>query len=169
MKKSDNTLKENNKSQPIKTSDQNFIIDATKRGEILNSLVMGTTAIEIAENLQIPLTKLYKVLNQDAKFKEEFAKAQEIGMRTLIEKMLILYDNKPDKLDNADLFFLKERSAFLRWLAPKVSSFFVEKQHVKTENDTNITISFESGFNDKEIIDLEGNFEMSPELPPNKD
>ena len=163
MTKSDNTLKENNSSQTIKTSDQNFIIDNTKRGEILNSLIMGTTAIEIAENLQIPLTKLYKVLNQDAKFKEEFGKAQEIGMRTLIEKMLILYDNKPDKLDNADLFFLKERSAFLRWLAPKVSSFFVEKQHIKTQADSNITIKFESGFDKADTIELSSeDFEFTP-------
>lgn len=81
----------------------------------------------------------------------------------------MLFENKPQDLEPADLLFLREKKDFLKWLAPKVSSFFVEKQHVKTENDTNITISFESGFNDKEIIDLEGNFEMSPELPSNKD
>ena len=163
MKKSNSILKENNSSQPIKTSDQNFIIDNTKRGEILNSLIMGTTAVEIAENLRISLPQLYKILNQDAKFKEEFSKAQEIGMRTLVEKMLILYDNKPDKLDNADLFFLKERSAFLRWLAPKVSSFFVEKQHIKTDNDTKISISFESGFDKGETIELSpDDFEFTP-------
>lgn len=165
MKKSDSTLKENNSSQPIKTSDQNFIIEDTKRGEILDSLVMGTTAVEIAENLRISLPQLYKILNQDVKFKEEFLKAQEIGIRTLVEKMLILYDNKPDKLDNADLFFLKERSAFLRWLAPKVSSFFVEKQHIKTQSDSQVTIKFESGFDKGDTIELSPeDFEFTPPI-----
>ena len=160
MTKSDNTLKPNKDLPLIKTSDQNFIIE---------NLILGKTSIEIAKDLQIPLTKFYAALNQDPKFSEEFKKAQEIGMRTLIEKMLMLFENKPQDLEPADLLFLREKKDFLKWLAPKVSSFFVEKQHVKTENDTNITISFESGFNDKEIIDLEGNFEMSPELPSNKD
>jgi hypothetical protein len=58
------------------------------------------------------LTKLYKVLDQDANFKEKFATAQEIGMRTLIEKMLILFDNKPDNLRTCRLIVSKGRKGF---------------------------------------------------------
>ena len=144
----------NNDLPLIKTSDQNFIIE---------NLILGRTSIEIAKDLDIPLTKFYKILNQDQKFKEEFSKAQEIGMRTLIEKMLMLFENKPQDLEPADLLFLREKKDFLKWLAPKVSSFFVEKQHIKTDNDTKISISFESGFDKGDTIELSpDDFEFTP-------
>jgi hypothetical protein len=154
MTKSDNTLKPNKDLPLIKTSDQSFILD---------NLILGRTSIEIAKDLQIPLTKLYKSLSQDPKFSEEFQKAQEIGMRVLIEKMLILFENKPEDLEPADLLFLREKKDFLKWLAPKVSSFFVEKQHIKTQADSNITIKFESGFDKADTIELSSeDFEFTP-------
>jgi predicted transcriptional regulator len=100
MTKSNNTLKAN-KDLPLITD--------LEVNSILDSLILGKTSIEIAKDLQIPLTKLYKILDQDEKLKEQFGKAQEIGMRTLIEKMLIVFDNKPDNLEASDMLFLRER------------------------------------------------------------
>jgi hypothetical protein len=129
---------------------------------ILDSLILGKTSIEIAKDLQIPLTKLYKILDQDEKLKEQFGKAQEIGMRTLIEKMLIVFDNKPDNLEASDMLFLREKKDFLKWLAPKVSSFFVEKQQQNIKTDQTITIKFDSGIDEK-VIELDPEkFEFTP-------
>jgi hypothetical protein len=116
MTKSNNTLKANKDLLLITDLEVNSILD---------SLILGKTSIEIAKDLQIPLTKLYKILDQDEKLKEQFGKAQEIGMRTLIEKMLIVFDNKPDNLEASDMLFLREKKDFLKWLAPKVSRFLL--------------------------------------------
>jgi len=155
MTKSKSILKTNKDLPLIKDSDRNSILD---------SLILGKTSIEIAKDLAIPLTKLYKVLDQDANFKEQFGKAQEIGMRTLIEKMLMLFDNKPDNLEPADLLFLREKKDFLKWLAPKVSSFFIDKQQHQVKTDQTLTIKFDNGFDDKEVIDIseDTTFEMTP-------
>jgi len=155
MTKSKSILKTNKDLPLIKDSD---------RSSILDSLILGKTSIEIAKDLAIPLTKLYKVLDQDANFKEQFGKAQEIGMRTLIEKMLMLFDNKPDNLEPADLLFLREKKDFLKWLAPKVSSFFIDKQQHQVKTDQTLTIKFDNGFDDKEVIDIsdDATFEMTP-------
>ena len=155
MTKSKSILKTNKDLPLIKDSDRNSILD---------SLILGKTSIEIAKELQIPLTRLYKVLDQDANFKEQFGKAQEIGMRTLIEKMLMLFDNKPDNLEPADLLFLREKKDFLKWLAPKVSSFFIDKQQHQVKTDQTLTIKFDNGFDDKEVIDIsdDATFEMTP-------
>jgi len=155
MTKSKSILKTNKDLPLIKDSDRNSILD---------SLILGKTSIEIAKDLAIPLTKLYKVLDQDANFKEQFGKAQEIGMRTLIEKMLMLFDNKPDNLEPADLLFLREKKDFLKWLAPKVSSFFIDKQQHQVKTDQTLTIKFDNGFDDKEVIDIsdDATFEMTP-------
>ena len=155
MTKSKSILKTNKDLPLIKDSDRNSILD---------SLILGKTSIEIAKDLAIPLRKLYKVLDQDANFKEQFGKAQEIGMRVLIEKMLMLFDNKPDNLEPADLLFLREKKDFLKWLAPKVSSFFIDKQQHQVKTDQTLTIKFDNGFDDKEVIDIseDATFEMTP-------
>ena len=155
MTKSKSILKTNKDLPLIKDSD---------RSSILDSLILGKTSIEIAKDLAIPLTRLYKVLDQDANFKEQFGKAQEIGMRTLIEKMLMLFDNKPDNLEPADLLFLREKKDFLKWLAPKVSSFFIDKQQHQVKTDQTLTIKFDNGFDDNEVIDIseDTTFEMTP-------
>ena len=145
MTKSDSILKAN-KDLPLITD--------LEVNSILDSLILGKTSIEIAKDLQIPLTKLYKILDQDEKLKEQFGKAQEIGMRTLIEKMLIVFDNKPDNLEASDMLFLREKKDFLKWLAPKVSSFFVEKQQQNIKTDQTITIKFDSGIDEK-VIELD--------------
>ena len=153
MTKSNNTLKAN-KDLPLITD--------LEVNSILDSLILGKTSIEIAKDLQIPLTKLYKILDQDEKLKEQFGKAQEIGMRTLIEKMLIVFDNKPDNLEASDMLFLREKKDFLKWLAPKVSSFFVEKQQQNIKTDQTITIKFDSGIDEK-VIELDPEkFEFTP-------
>jgi hypothetical protein len=153
MTKSNNTLKAN-KDLPLITD--------LEVNSILDSLILGKTSIEIAKDLQIPLTKLYKILDQDEKLKEQFGKAQEIGMRTLIEKMLIVFDNKPDNLEASEIIFLREKKDFLKWLAPKVSSFFVEKQQQNIKTDQTITIKFDSGIDEK-VIELDPEkFEFTP-------
>jgi hypothetical protein len=159
MTKSNNTLKAN-KDLPLITD--------LEVNSILDSLILGKTSIEIAKDLQIPLTKLYKILDQDEKLKEQFGKAQEIGMRTLIEKMLIVFDNKPDNLEASDMLFLREKKDFLKWLAPKVSSFFVEKQQQNIKTDQTITIKFDSGI-DENVIELDPEkFEFTPSTSSNE-
>jgi hypothetical protein len=159
MTKSNNTLKAN-KDLPLITD--------LEVNSILDSLILGKTSIEIAKDLQIPLTKLYKILDQDEKLKEQFGKAQEIGMRTLIEKMLIIFDNKPDNLEASEIIFLREKKDFLKWLAPKVSSFFVEKQQQNIKTDQTITIKFDSGIDEK-VIELDPEkFEFTPSTSSNE-
>jgi hypothetical protein len=159
MTKSDSILKAN-KDLPLITD--------LEVNSILDSLILGKTSIEIAKDLQIPLTKLYKILDQDEKLKEQFGKAQEIGMRTLIEKMLIVFDNKPDNLEASDMLFLREKKDFLKWLAPKVSSFFVEKQQQNIKTDQTITIKFDSGIDEK-VIELDPEkFEFTPSTSSNE-
>jgi hypothetical protein len=102
MTKSNNTLKAN-KDLPLITD--------LEVNSILDSLILGKTSIEIAKDLQIPLTKLYKILDQDA---------------------------------------------------PKVSSFFVEKQQQNIKTDQTITIKFDSGIDEK-VIELDPEkFEFTP-------
>ena len=94
---------------------------------------------------------LYNYLDLNPKFKEKFDKAQEHGIKTLVEKMLVLFNTDNPEVDPNTLLFIRERSSFLKWLAPRVSSLFQEKQKLDIKSDSKINISWSD--NHSEFID----------------
>ena len=73
------------KNLPISLSDteQNTILATIYDG--------GIPHIVVKDTLKISLMSFYKYLDQNPKFKEQFLKAQEIGIKTLVEKMLAIF------------------------------------------------------------------------------
>ena len=118
MKKSNSISKPKNKSLVLSDIEQNTI---------LGTIYDGGLALDVAKELGISLMTFYKYLETNPKFKAEFNKAQEVGIKTLVEKMLQIFDTGQMELSPNELLFLRERSSFLKWLAPRVSSLFQEK------------------------------------------
>ena len=94
----------------------------------------------------------YKFLDQNPKFKEKFNEAQEIGIKTLVEKMLAIFSSDVTEMSNEELLFLREKQNYLKWLAPRVSSLFQEKQNLNVKSDSSIRISWED--NQEDLIDV---------------
>ena len=94
----------------------------------------------------------YKYLEQNPKFKAEYEKAQEIGIKTLVEKMLKIFDTDPSSIEPNELLFLREKKDFLKWLSPRLSSMFQEKQKLDVKQDSTIKISWED--NQDNLIDV---------------
>ena len=94
----------------------------------------------------------YKYLEQNPKFKSEYEKAQEIGIKTLVEKMLKIFDTDPGSIEANELLFLREKKDFLKWLSPRLSSMFQEKQKIDVKSDSSIRISWED--NQSDMIDV---------------
>ena len=145
------------KSKSLKLSDteQNTILEATIDGEL---------SIDVARNLRISLMTFYKYLEQNPKFKTEYEKAQEIGIKTLVEKMLKIFDTDPSSIEPNELLFLREKKDFLKWLSPRLSSMFQEKQKLDVKQDTTLNIKWES---EPDMIDVSGDITDIP--PDNKD
>ena len=106
----------------------------------------------MAKDLQIKLTTLYKYLDQNPKTKERFELAQERGIKTLVEKMLVLFNNDNPDVDPNMLVFIRERANYLKWLSPRLSSMFQEKQKLDVKQDSTIKISWED--NQDNLIDV---------------
>ena len=106
----------------------------------------------------------YKYLEQNPKFKAEYEKAQEIGIKTLVEKMLKIFDTDPSSIEPNELLFLREKKDFLKWLSPRLSSLFQEKQKLDVKQDTTLNIKWES---EPDMIDVSGDISDIP--PDNKD
>ena len=142
MKKSNSISKVKNKSLALSDTEQNTI---------LGTIYDGGLALDVAKELGISLMTFYKYLETNPKFKAEFNKAQEVGIKTLVEKMLQIFNNGNMDLEPNELLFVREKKDFLKWLAPRVSSLFQEKQKIDVKSDSVVRISWES---EPDLIDV---------------
>jgi len=142
------------KSKAISPKNKNELLSLTdtEQSFMLETTINGGLSIDIAKELQISLMTFYKYLEQNPKFKSEYEKAQEIGIKTLVEKMLKIFDTDPSNIEPNELLFIREKKDWLKWLAPRISSLFQEKQKIDVKTDSNIKISWSS--NDDDLIDV---------------
>jgi hypothetical protein len=143
MKKSNSISKPKNK---------NLVLSDIEQNTILGTIYDGGLALDVAKELKISLMTFYKYLETNPKFKAEFNKAQEVGIKTLVEKMLQIFNNGNMDLEPNELLFVREKKDFLKWLAPRVSSLFQEKQKIDVKSDSVVRISWES---EPDLIDAD--------------
>ena len=135
------------KSNNISSKKQSKLINPsdTELNTLLEVIYAGGIPhIEIKKTLQTNLMNFYQWLDANPKYKEKFNKAQEIGIKTLVEKLLAIYQVENPELSNEQLLFLREKQNYLRWLAPRISSLFVERTEQKIKSDSVVRVSWES-------------------------
>ena len=152
MTKSKDISLKNNKELTLTDTEQNTILD---------TLHDGVTAYEIAKEKRISLRTLYKYLDQNPKYKDEFLKAQERGIKTLVEKMCVIFNTETAPLDNNELLFVREKKDWLKWIAPRLSSLFVEKTKQEVKQDTTLRVQWEDT---PDLIDVDAE-EISTPTP----
>jgi len=142
-------MKKSNSISSVKKND--LKLTDTEQSSILDTLHDGVTAYEISREKQISLRTLYNYLDQNPKFKDQFLKAQERGIKTLVEKMCVIFNTETTGLDNNELLFVREKKDWLKWIAPRLSSVFQEKQKLDVKSDSKIQISWEES---PDLIDV---------------
>jgi len=90
-------------------------------------------------------------LDLNPKFKDKFNKAQERGIKTLVEKMCVVFNSDVKELSNEELLFLREKQNWLKFVAPRLSSLFVEQTKQEVKQDTTLNIKWES---EPDLIDV---------------
>ncbi len=155
------------KSKSISFKKKNELsLNDTEQNTILATIYDGGIPhIVIKDTLKISLMSFYKYLDLNPKFKDEFLKAQEVGIKTLVEKMLAIFQSDTTEMSNEELLFLREKQNYIKWLAPRISSLFTEKQKIDVKSDSVVKISWED--NQSDLIDVSGDITDIP--PDNKD
>ena len=156
------------KSKDISKTKKNLPINLsdTEQNTILATIYDGGIPhIVVKDTLKTSLMSFYKYLDQNPKFKEQFLKAQEIGIKTLVEKMLAIFQSDTTEMSNEELLFLREKQIYIKWLAPRVSSLFTEKQKIDVKSDSVVRISWQD--NQSDMIDVSEDITDIP--PDNKD
>ena len=141
------------KSKSIsKPKSKNLVLSDIEQNTILEDIYNGkTTNIVIKDTLKTNLKTFYNYLETNPKFKAEFNKAQEVGIKTLVEKMLEIFDTEHMDLSPNELLFIREKKDWLKFLAPRLSSLFTERQKIDVKSDSVVKISWES---EPDLIDV---------------
>ena len=135
-----------------KVKQQKLVLSDTEQNTILDDIYNGKiTSLVIKDTLKTTLRTFYNYLETNPKFKDEFNKAQEIGMKTLVEQMLEIFNSEHMDLEPNELLFVREKKDFLKWLAPKMSSIFQDKQKLDIKSDSVVRVSWES---EPDLIDV---------------
>jgi len=155
MTKSKDISSRNNNDLVVSDTELNTILDTIADGKEVSHRVIKNT-------LGISSRKWQTFLEKNPKVKAEFEKAQEIGIKVLVEKMLDIFNSEHIDLSPNELLFIREKKDFLKWLSPKISSLFQDKQKLDVRSDSTIKISWEDNSND--LIDVSGD---TIDVPPN--
>jgi len=152
------------KSKSIsKPKNKNLVLSDIEQNTILEDIYNGkTTNIVIKDTLKTSLKTFYNYLETNPKFKAEFNKAQEVGIKTLVEKMLEIFDTEHMDLSPNELLFIREKKDWLKFLAPRLSSLFTERQKIDVKSDSVVKISWES---EPDLIDVNAE-NISAPTPP---
>ena len=82
------------KSKDIsKTKNKSLTLSDTELNTIIDRIIDGETLYELAKDLRIKLMTFYKYLDQNPKDKRELFESSRRGIKTLVEKMLVLFNN----------------------------------------------------------------------------
>ena len=142
-----------------KPKNKNLVLSDIEQSTILEDIYNGkTTNIVIKDTLKTSLKTFYNYLETNPKFKAEFNKAQEVGIKTLVEKMLEIFDTEHMDLSPNELLFIREKKDWLKFLAPRLSSLFTERQKIDVKSDSVVKISWES---EPDLIDVSDSQDIS--------
>jgi len=154
-KKSENTIiqKSNQELELIKNQDT-----------IISNLIEGKTLTEIIKDKtlnpsQISLMKLYSILKKNNELNDKIVEARKIGIQTLIDKLLQIFQYQEVENPN-QILWIREKTKFITYLAGKLTDLYSDNKPTKIETDQKIQVSWTDtpdllDLNAAEIADIE--------------
>lgn len=162
--------KPESKSETTTTKNSNPDLTLIKSlSTIEENLIRGRTLTEcIADKQvnpsQISLMKFYSILKKNPEFEQKIMEARKIGIQTLIDKLLQIFNYQEVENPN-QILWIREKTKFITYLAGKLTDLYSDNKPIKQNIDTRMTIKWEDT---PEMIDVSG--DNITDLPPeNKD
>jgi len=146
MKKSVNTTttKSNQELQIIK--DQDIFI---------SNLMQGRTLTECIEDKkinqqQINFQKFYAILKKNPDLESRILEARKIGIQTLIDKLMQIFQYQETNDPNS-ILFIREKCRFVQWVAGKLTDLYSDNKVQNIKTDQRMTITWEDS---PDLIDV---------------
>ena len=152
-KKSQNTIlkKSNPDLELIKNQDT-----------IISNLIEGKTLTEIIQDhklnpSQTSLMKFYSILKKNPELNNKITEARKIGIQTLIDKLLQIFQYQEVENPN-QILWIREKTKFITYLAGKLTDLYSDNKPIKQNIDQKISVSWQEtpdlvDLNAEEIVD----------------
>ena len=144
----------NSQTKPMKkyaattTTKSNQELEIMKSLDTIESnLIEGLTLTEILKdkNLnpsRISLMKFYAILKKNPELNSRVSEARKIGIQTLIDKLLQVFNHQEVENPN-QILWIREKTRFIQYLAGKLTDLYSDNKPIKQNIDQRMTIQWE--------------------------
>ena len=154
------------KSAATTTKKSNQELEIMKSLDTIESnLIEGLTLTEILKdkNLnpsRISLMKFYAILKKNPELNSRVSEARKIGIQTLIDKLLQVFNHQEVENPN-QILWIREKTRFIQYLAGKLTDLYSDNKPIKQNIDQRMTIQWEDT---PDLIDV-GATDITPTTP----
>ena len=154
------------KSAATTTKKSNQELEIMKSlGTIESNLIEGLTLTEILKDKKlnpsrISLMKFYAILKKNPDLNSRVSEARKIGIQTLIDKLLQVFNHQEVENPN-QILWIREKTRFIQYLAGKLTDLYSDNKPIKQNIDSRMTITWEDS---PDLIDV-GATDITPTPP----
>ena len=138
MKKSVNTTTTKSKQELQLIKDQDIFISNLMQGRTLTECI---TDKKINQQ-QISFQKFYAILKKNPDLESRILEARKIGIQTLIDKLMQIFQYQETNDPNS-ILFIREKTKFVQWVAGKLTDLYSDNKVQNIKTDQRMTITWE--------------------------
>ena len=156
-------IKQENKSKNIITPLLNPSSLTEKNLSIIEEqLVRGLTLSEVLDQkqYQFSLMKFYAFLKKNPEIESRIIEARKLGVQTLIDKMLQIFQHQEVENPN-QILWIREKTKFIQYLAGHLTDLYSNNKVQNIKSDTSLKVSWEDS---QDLIDV-GATDITPTPP----
>ena len=129
---------------------------------IEEQLVRGLTLSEVLDQkqYQFSLMKFYAFLKKNPEIESRIIEARKLGVQTLIDKMLQIFQHQEVENPN-QILWIREKTKFIQYLAGHLTDLYSNNKVQNIKSDTNLKVSWEDS---QDLIDV-GATDVTPTPP----
>jgi glycerophosphoryl diester phosphodiesterase len=136
------------KSNPTTSKKSNQELQLIKNQDIfISNLMLGKTLTECIEDKkinqqQISFQKFYAILKKNPDLESKILDARKIGIQTLIDKLMQIFQYQETNDPNS-ILFIREKTKFVQWVAGKLTDLYSDNKVQNIKTDQRMTITWE--------------------------
>ena len=151
---------ETNQSKKLETTTttkSNLELELIKNQDIIiSNLVDGKTLTEIVQDKNLPvspmsLQKFYSILKKNKDLNDKIVEARKIGIQTLIDKLLQIFQYQEVENPN-QILWIREKTKFIQYLAGKLTDLYSDNKPIRQNIDQKISVSWSDT---PDLVDLD--------------
>lgn len=113
----------------------------------ISNLMLGKTLTECIEDKkinqqQISFQKFYAILKKNPDLEGRILEARKIGIQTLIDKLMQIFQYQETNDPNS-ILFIREKTKFVQWVAGKLTDLYSDNKVQNIKTDQRMTIQWE--------------------------